>query len=47
MCFPSFTLALSDFFPPLVTRCLPEKVNLNLIIFYVHVILTFKEISSL
>lgn len=37
---------LVTFFPPLATRHIPEKVNLNLIIFYMIEILTFKEILS-
>ena len=39
VCLPSFALALSDFFPPLAARCIPEKVNLNLIIFCMLAIL--------
>lgn len=39
VCFPSFALALSDVFLPLAARCIPEKVNLNRIVFCMLAIL--------
>ena len=47
VCFPSFALALNDFFSLLLaTRCVPEKVNLNMIIFCMLEIVPFKELWS-
>lgn len=33
MAFAGFALVLSDSFPPLALRCIPEKLNINLIVY--------------